>query len=242
MDSVKEAFQNVKRDILYLKQELVNLREDINKTNNNLKELVFITGKIVREFEDIKKTHKNNKLHPININLPTTTQEDKNQLDTPKNPTDNSPFNPLKPKKQDFSTGNEGVPTDRQTNQQTNQQTKNKEIDHNNSLNNAFEILSSLDNLKKEIRLKFKRLTNQEFLVFSTIYQLDEEQKNIDYKLLSETLNLSESSIREYVGKLIKKGIPVDKHKINNKSVLISISPNLKKITTLSTILQLREI
>ena len=69
-----------------------------------------------------------------------------------------------------FSTGNDGVPTDKQTNQQTNQQT---EI--GNSMENALEVLNSLDNIKKEIRLKFKDLTEQEFLVFSIFYQLEEE-------------------------------------------------------------------
>jgi biotin operon repressor len=62
----------------------------------------------------------------------------------------------------------------------------------------------------------------------------------VDYKSLSERLNLSESSIRDYIGKLINKGIPVEKKKINNKSIQLSISQNLKKIATLSTILTLR--
>jgi DNA-binding MarR family transcriptional regulator len=110
------------------------------------------------------------------------------------------------------------------------------------SIINAAQILNSLDNLKKEIRLKFKRLTEQEFLVFSTIYQLSEEKGNTDYKNLSEKLSLTESSIRDYIGRLIKKGIPVEKTKINNKTIHLSISPNLKKIASLPTILQLRAI
>ena len=63
-----------------------------------------------------------------------------------------------------------------------------------------------------------------------------------DYKTLSKRLNLTESSIRDYIGKLIKKGIPVEKIKLNNKNIQLSISPNLKKIASLSTILQLRGI
>jgi hypothetical protein len=53
---------------------------------------------------------------------------------------------------------------------------------------------------------------------------------------------LTESSIRDYIGRLIKKGIPLDKVKINNKTIHISISQNLKKVATLPTILQLRAI
>lgn len=99
-----------------------------------------------------------------------------------------------------------------------------------------------MDNLKKEVRLKFKRLTDQEFSVFSTIYQLSEENGYTDYKNLSIKLGLTESSIRDYIGRLIKKGIPVEKTKINNKSIRLSISPNLKKIATLPTIFKLREL
>ncbi len=112
-------------------------------------------------------------------------------------------------------------------------------IDH---LQKASEILSSLDSLKKEIRLKFKRLTNQELLIFSTIYQLEEEGNLVDYHMIAEVLALSESSVRDYVQKIINKGIPVDKEKINNKRILLAISPDLKKIASLDTIMQLRDL
>ncbi len=111
-----------------------------------------------------------------------------------------------------------------------------------NSIHDALEILNSLDEIKKGIRLKFKRLTEQEIIVFSTMYQLEEELGHSNYKLLSDRLNLTESSIRDYVGRLIKKGIPVEKKKINNKQINLIISPDLKKIASLSTILELREL
>ena len=143
------------------------------------------------------------------------------------------------------STGNEGVPADRQTVRQTDQQT---DFSRENQLDKASELLSSLDSIKKEVRLKFKRLTEQELLVFSAIYQLEEEKKAsnedyaIDYTLLSERLTLTESSIRDYIARLIKKGIPVEKTKINNKKVSLTISDSLKKIASLTTILHLREL
>ena len=48
--------------------------------------------------------------------------------------------------------------------------------------------------------------------------------------------------LRDYIGRLIKKGIPLEKKKINNKIIHLSVSKNLKKIASLSTILQLRDI
>ena len=78
--------------------------------------------------------------------------------------------------------------------------------------------------------------------VFSTIYQLGELEQELTYKIISKHLKLSESSIRDYVQRMINKGIPIKKQKINNKKICLSISLELKKIATLSTIIQLREL
>ncbi|MFW5846619.1 MAG: winged helix-turn-helix transcriptional regulator [Nanoarchaeota archaeon] len=190
-------------------------------------------------------------------------------------PTDTSTHNchikPLNDQNQDFSTGNGGVPTDRQTDRQTDRHIKNTQnsshnpetrlpkqdynssqnsVDETSSFNqvdNASELLESLDSIKKELRLKFKRLTDQEMLVFSTLYQLDQESENreeqgTNYREIADKLNLSESSIRDYVGRLIKKGVPIFKQKLNNKAIFLSISNNFKKIASLETLLKLREI
>jgi len=85
-------------------------------------------------------------------------------------------------------------------------------------------------------------LTDHEMLVFSTIYLLEEENLQPDYRKIAEKLSLTESSIRDYVIKLINKGIPIQKEKQNNKKILLKISPELKKITPLSSIITLREL
>ena len=144
------------------------------------------------------------------------------------------------------STGNQGVPTDRQTNQQTDRHIKkfalNQENNRISQLQRASEILESLDDLKKEVRFKFKRLTNQEMLIYSTIYQLEEQGLTPDYAVISEKLKLSESSVRDYIGKITKKGIPLDKIKEGNKKITLKIPQDLKKIASLNTIIQLREL
>jgi hypothetical protein len=222
MDYVKEAFQKVRQDIEILKQEFSLLKE-------SMVEICEIVQKIESQKEKDASTNRQTDRHII----PT----DRYII-----PTDNLPFSPLNAQNRHISIGNDGVPTDRQTNQQTNQQTHFFAQKPENSIAEATNMLNSLDNIKKEIRIKFKRLTEQELLVFSVIYQLDEEDEFTDYKTLSQKLNLSESSIRDYVGRLIKKGIPVDKEKINNKNIKLSISPNLKKIASLSSIMQLRDL
>ena len=80
-------------------------------------------------------------------------------------------------------------------------------------------------------------------LVFSTLYQLEEQgELGIDYRKIALKLSLSESSIRDYVQRLVNKGIPIIKTKQNNKKITLVISKDLKKIASLSTILRLREL
>jgi len=227
-----------------IKEELNIFREIVQDLVLQLHDLKFSLISIKSEIEELKylnnKYLKNPSVLPTHLHIsPTQNLSFK---------TDSTTFNkkeilePLKTINIGFSTGNRGVPTDRQTDRQTDTWHEKGGISPKNPIENASEILESLDNLKKEIRLKFKRLTEQEILIFSTIYQQEEEIGYSDYKSVSRTLNLTESSIRDYVGRLIKKGIPVEKNKINNKTIHLNISQNLRKIAPLSTILKLREL
>ncbi len=222
MDLLKEAFGKVKEDIDSLRTQILSLNKELSEIKFSLNKLIS-TKKEILIMEEVPTDNKVNKI-------------DNEQI-----PTQNTPYSPQKAQNSTISTGNEGVPTNKPTNKPTNQQIEKKEIEEN-SLDNALKILNSLDSIRKEVRLKFKDLTDQEFLVFSTLYEIDEETGNVDYKTLSKRLNLSESSIRDYIGKLIKKQIPVNKIKINNKNIKLSISQNLKKIASLDVILKLREL
>jgi len=233
MDEVRDAFKRVKEDFSELNYEFFNLKEDIEKMKDFLVEigenLYSLNQKVGSLLEKALKTEKRSF-----------------QTDRQKNQTGYSLFKPQKAQYLGISTGNEGVKTNRQTNQQTdnltNLGTKKGFFKGENSFEEASNILDSLDDLKKEIRLKFKKLTDQEVVIFSTIYQLEEEKGFADYKSLSLRLSLSESSIRDYVRRLIFKGIPLDKKKINNKEVHLFVSQNLKKIASLSAILKLRDL
>ncbi len=221
MDPIRDSFNRVKDDITSLKQEMGLLRESFLETREQIKEICEILNNLI---EKQASTHKL-----------------LNQTFTTHSSTLPHEIGGLKSQNLGVSTGNGGVPTDRQTDKQTDKQTQNQpKIQEELSVDNAVKLLESLDSLKKEIRLKFKRLTEQEWTIFSTLYQLDEQYGFTDYKTLAERLKLTESSIRDYVGRLIKKGIPVEKNKINNKTIQLSISQNLKKIASLSTIIQLR--
>ena len=224
MDSIKEAFQKVKQDIDFL---TLNLQEMGN-------EIISLKGEITK-ITSILENNISSK------DIPNSTSLSQIPTDPIKIHQSNTYSNTFKAEKAQFSTGNDGVPTDRQTDRQTDRHMENVSIqDIKPSMEKALEVLNSLDSLKKEIRLKFKSLTEQEMAVFSEIYRLDDEVGFSDYKVISRNLNLTESSIRDYVGKLIKKGISVEKRKVNNKQIHLNISQNLKKIASLQTIISLR--
>jgi len=229
MDPIKDSFNKVKQDIDSLKNEIDNLRIGLSESKEALLEMCELIKKIDQKIKENASTDR--QIIPTTSTHPSTHRQS---------------LEPLKHQNIGISTGNQGVPTDRQTDRQTDKYSqitpKIQENMDKNSIDNAVEILDSLDNIKKEIRLKFKRLTDQEMLIFSTLYQLDEEQGFSDYKSISERLKLTESSIRDYIGRLIKKGIPVEKNRINNKNIQLKISENLKKIVSLPTILQLRDL
>jgi predicted transcriptional regulator len=238
MDPIKEAFTRIKEDILSLKEEVSALQTQIQDLSTRL----------------VQTTPTHNLAEEPN----STHQHTNNQT----TPTHNLAPEGLSSSNSSFSIGNRGVPTDRQTNQQTNPQIEiSLQSSHNpqtspsvypdnfpqkdpiSEFKRANEVLSALDDLKKGIRAKFKDLTPQEMLVFSTLYALEEQKApEITYKLIATQLNLSESSIRDYINKLSKKGVPIDKTRQNNKTILLTISQDLKNIASLETIQRLREL
>ncbi len=242
-EELKSAFAKIKTDIfslgnelLSIKNELFELKSQINILNSSVDKLKLESIKPVLAEEYPTHIPTDELKKPAFSNIPT---------DTPTVPVE---VRGLKCLNLDISTGNRGVPTDRQTNQQTDIPTHKmsseiSKIPLMNHLQDASEILQSLDAVKKEIRLKFKQITSQEMLIFSTIYQLEETfPEGVEYRQIAQKLRLSESSIRDYAQKLINKGIPVDKIKLNNKKILLKISSDLKKVTSLQALIQLREL
>ena len=88
-----------------------------------------------------------------------------------------------------------------------------------------------IQSLKKNLEEKINNLTNQEFLVFLTIYQLEEDLgRNVTYEDLSLKLRLSTGCIRSYLSSIIKKGLPVLKKKINNRTITLTLHQDFKEL------------
>ncbi len=233
-EGLKAAFARVKEDMFFLTQEISEMKNLIKSLQNEIFNLKFSSNEILN----------NSTIQHIN---PTDNQQDSNTSTLPQE------IGGLKDQNMLTSTGNRGVSTNSQTIQQLDQHIQNMPISLNsssfvsenisNNLEKATQMINSLEDIKKTIKQKFDSLTPQEALVFAWIYQLDEEKAvKVDYALLAEKLNLTQSSIRDYVQRMITKGIPVVKEKIHNKRVILSVSPQFKKIAPLSTILMLKKL
>ena len=249
-DPIKDAFSRIKQDISNLQEQMTLLSQQIEELKRT-----------------ITPTNPQNPTETLNKQSNQQINQAFQQI-----PTDKLPLYDLKPSISAISIGNGGVPTDSQSNRQTDQQTQKNidfytfhsedqaeipqlkegdmlgnlgsihKSDQISQIQRVSEVLESLDSLKKEIRSNFKHLTSQELAVFSAIYTFEEQGFVVDYALISQKLKLSESSIRDYTHKLIKKGIPILKTKENNKKIALTISPELKKIASLQTILALRSL
>ena len=256
MDPIKEAFLKIKKEMNQIKEEVNFFKKELEVEKEKRKVL-----------EETLKTYEISKTPSNKEDFSTDRQTDRQISSTDRqiSSTDRQILKPLNTQNQEISTRNGGVSTDRQTDRQTDRHINNtnfleknqipqKILEKNqnfiqqkspptkNSFKNALDVLKELDTIQREIRLKFKALTPQEFLIFSMIYQFDEEEGGSNYSKLSKKIDLTESSVRDYVRRLISKGIPIQKNEINNKNIVLNISKDFKKGFSLSGLLQLRSL
>lgn len=85
---------------------------------------------------------------------------------------------------------------------------------------------------KNYVSHPLQTLTNKEFLVFLTIYQLEKELPRVTYIDIANKLTLTSGCIRTYITSLIRKKAPLIKSKLNNKLTLLSIDPSFRSLTS----------
>ncbi len=126
------------------------------------------------------------------------------------------------------STGNEGVCASMQASMQACKQRLNIQttpIDTNFDSNLEDFQLKPHKPTFKEI---LSTLTNKEFMIFLTIYQLGEAT----YQDLAAKLTLTNGCVRSHVCSLLSKKAPILRKKINNWKVLLTIDPDFKSLTS----------
>jgi len=92
----------------------------------------------------------------------------------------------------------------------------------------------------QQIDQTFKKLTKKEFLIFLTIYQLEEDLNNpVDYKSIANHLKVTEAGIRSYISSLIKKRVPIEKIKLNNRVAVLSIDKEFRALRLKSKLIDI---
>jgi len=217
-DPIKESFKRVKEDIQNLRDLVLTLSKEINSlkqinisannqaTNQTDKPTDRQTDKQNNTTEcDFSQTIHQNKTENTTDNYPLEAVRSKNIDISTGN--DGVTTNRQTDRQTDTSTGNKGVQDEKfaqvAENGQNKISSKSKEylelsskkgkMDSIDYLDEVAEVLNSLDSIKKDLRTTFKKLTGQEMVVFSTIYQLEEQGFTIDYNLVARKLSLTES-------------------------------------------------
>ena len=231
-DKLKQAFLKIKQDMFNLQTQLFELHGKIKEINRTIES----------DRQTDRQTNQQENTSTLrHINQTPSTISSTHPSPSTDTSTHNYHLEALKSPISQISTGNRGVSTDRQTDRQTDNTRQkfalNKE---NEDLKVISNVLESLNQLQADLSEKFQSLTQQEFLVFSAIYQLESASNQVDYSLLASKLSLTESSIRDYIQRMLKKGIPLVKTKENNKKIYISIPENLRKVAPLSAISSIR--
>lgn len=101
------------------------------------------------------------------------------------------------------SSGNEGVVTNKLTNKHITNTQQTQGID--------------------ELKEMFRSIGRQKVLLYLTIFKLEDEKTPVTHANLGKSLGLSEDSIRVYMFRMVQKGIPIDRIRVNNKLILFKI-------------------
>ncbi len=244
---IELSFQKIKEDVLCLQQEIIILKQEIQEINYNFN--AFLSQFKQALHSNKHPTHVQHMKHLPTHNLPnkalnqqyfhssignngvpTDSQQIVNRhLDTI-NRTSSIPRN-FHYRRDDFQ-NLRGIYKQKSSIEPTSMESN--PMDSNQV--NIPQLSNIVSNMKQELQDKFKKLTKQEFFDFSILYALEEEKGNITYRDIAQRANLAESSVRDYISRLEYKGIPVVKERINNKIVLLRISPELRNIATLDSL------
>jgi len=97
----------------------------------------------------------------------------------------------------------------------------------------------TLPEMKEDLTNRFRSLTKQQFVVFSTIYTLEEDLKRaVTHQDIAKAAKLSQSAVRQYVSELLTKGIPLIKQKSANNQVFLSVPQEVRSLTLYEKLLK----
>ena len=136
-----------------------------------------------------------------------------------------------------ISSGNKGVVDDRQLSMVNSRRSSTMVVDDQRFTNTDEEM----KNLNQTLTFRFKSLTDREFSIFFTIYELEQELGgDVTYIDLANRLNLTESSVKTHVNRILSKQIPIQKERFFNRKSSLSIKKGFKDPKMLTELIKLR--
>src|SRR3989344_4914298 len=96
--------------------------------------------------------------------------------------------------------------------------------------------------LKSFIVEKFRHLTDREFSVFLSIYQIEEEKGAATYAEIAKQLGLTIVGLRGYINDLINRGYPVYGERQFNRKTMFRVMKEFREQNLISEVLAIREV
>ena len=194
--------------------------------------------KVKEDIEDLKSntTTQKEKIREIESNLIELSEKVDKLTPNLENNNKNNFFN--------SSTGNKGVVNSQQSTVNNSQQSStmpNNTQQSKTQYNIKKDIRENLEKINSTLTFKFKSLTDRELSIFLAIYDLEIEKNEVSYADIANKLNLTESTIRTNVYRLIQKELPIEKERFFNKKVILSISNDFRNLNLINKILELRK-
>ncbi len=133
------------------------------------------------------------------------------------------------------STGNKGASNNHQ------QSTINNHQQSTTNHQQSTEAKKAIETLERDLAISFKMLTDREFSVFMAISELSGQHGETTYTQVANILNLTETSIRGAVNRIISKNLPVNKERIFNGKTSLFLRKDFKELNLLNKLIRLRQ-
>jgi len=220
---IRDAFSRIKQEMNELKQEISFVKQEISHLSSLIESI--LSAEVPRNVPNFRQRF---------IKQDFGTSEQQETIKT-QNMTEISPTKQV-------SIGNRGVSALRQQIGNDSAHLGKEEVEELKRPDTSKQLQENVERLKQVLKKTFKKLTKQEFYVFSLLYQLEDEFKRpVTYTDLASRTNLTPNSLRDYISKLIAKKVPIIKEKLNNRQILLKIAPELRNIETLENLMRIVE-
>jgi len=252
VEKVQDDIKLLQEELFIIKHELEGIRRDLSLIiNTNFMNRSSIGNEGVPADQPTNTSSFNTPLFPVeNIHYENPNTSPHNPTDTPthpqhigeKHPQMHARTNQITPEMVEEILAREYMKESRRNTEIFTREPQ-KEIQPSRAeakIDALSDLTSIMNTLKADLKAKFRSLTGQEFYIFSVLYTVEKTQETVTYSDIAKRTGLTSSSIRDYIQRIIRKGIPINKEKLNNKVTLLKVPLELRSLATLDNLMRLR--